>query len=310
MTQKYKYYRLKISIDDSPGNPRKEYENTAMFICNHGRYTLGDEEHHKQFAKGRSLKEIEAALLYHFVPLWGQEVDEYESTLEDENTKEDLLDEFIEHKFDDYFVWQFLYLYDHSGISMSCGMRNPYQCRWDSGVVGMAVIPKSELIAGWGIAPDDDAALQEKGNKIIEQECETYTAYLEGHVFGYELEQVRERRIVGKEKWEKPLVEFLRITEFGGGLFDRDEDEEVEDGEETEIPEGLTGEIEWHSISSCWGFYGDDMDKNGILGIIEDEIGKLPIVKTLVDEAEQDYGKWMLCQVPVVPTVPKGAKQP
>jgi hypothetical protein len=106
------------------------------------------------------------------------------------------------------------------------------------------------------------------------------------------------------------LVEFPRITEFGEELFDRDEDEEVEDGEETEIPEELKGEIEWHSISSCWGFYGDDMDKNGILGIIKDEIGKLPIVKTLVYEAEHDYGKWMLCQVPVVPKGAKGAKQP
>lgn len=302
MSQKYNYYRLKISQDSDPRNPREDGDDTVMMICNHGRYTLGDKEWNKLFVKGRTLQQTEAAMLNYFVPAWGKYIiDEFEANISEdvsEDTRDDLIDEFIEHTFDEYFVWQYLYLYDHSGLRMSCGRRNPFQCRWDSGVVGICAVQKTKLVEGWGIAPSDEAALQEKGNALIESTVEVYSAYLEGDVWGYEVEQLRERRIEGKEQWEKPLVEFPRIEAFGEDLFDREGDEELED--ETEIPTALNGSVEWHDAGSCWGYYGSDMAKNGILGEIGgilDGRGHESAVKQWVEEASQESGKWILLQV-------------
>jgi hypothetical protein len=300
MAQKYNYYRLRINNDSDPLNPREDADDTVMMICNHGRYTLGDKKWNNLFVKGRSLKETEAAMLNYFVPTWGTMVDEYESNISedvDENTRGDLIDEFIEHKFDEYFVWQFLYLYDHSGITMSCGKRNPFECRWDSGVVGIAAVLKTELVKGWGIAITDEVALQEKGNALIESTVEVYTAYLEGQVYGYEVEQLRERRVVGGQVWEKPLVEFPRITAFGEDLFDWEGVGEGED-DDTEVPEHLESSVEWSDADSCWGFYGSDMAKNGILGEVEGIVYRENgVVKTWVEEAGQEMGKWILLRV-------------
>jgi hypothetical protein len=299
MSQKYNYYRLKISQDSDPRDPREDGDDTVMMICNHGRYTLGDKEWNRLFVKGRTLQQTEAAMLNYFVPAWGKYIiDEFEANISEdvnEDTRDNLIDEFIEHTFDEYFVWQYLYLYDHSGLCMSCGKRNPFECRLDSGVVGICAVQKTKLVEGWGIAPSDEVALQEKGNALIESTVEVYSAYLEGDVWGYEVEQLRERRIDGKEQWEKPLVEFPRITAFGGELF-----EEVEEGEETEIPPELKAQIEWDDVGSCWGYYGSDCKKNGILSEVQGVVGEgvnENLVKQWVEEASQESGKWILLQV-------------
>lgn len=70
-----------------------------------------------------------------------------------------------------------LYLYDHSGISISI---TPFSCQWDSGQVGWAFMTKAQYNqlghADW----DADKALQ-----IISSDVKSYDDYLTGNVYGY-----------------------------------------------------------------------------------------------------------------------------
>ena len=48
MLQQKPFYKLKIEVDDTPVNPRKDYENFGHMICWHGRYSLGDEHNYDE----------------------------------------------------------------------------------------------------------------------------------------------------------------------------------------------------------------------------------------------------------------------
>ena len=72
-----------------------------------------------------------------------------------------------------------LYLYDHSGITMST---SPFSCPWDSGCVGLIYIAKAdadEWINADGTY-DTEAMLA-----ILESEVKEYDQYLTGDVWGY-----------------------------------------------------------------------------------------------------------------------------
>lgn len=72
-----------------------------------------------------------------------------------------------------------LYLYDHSGITMST---QPFSCRWDSGQVGWIYVTHEDIVKEYG---DLDI---EKAKKVLEGEVETYDQYLTDDVYGFVLE--------------------------------------------------------------------------------------------------------------------------
>lgn len=74
-----------------------------------------------------------------------------------------------------------LYLYDHSGLSMSTGA---YGCAWDSGQVGWAYISRDRAEV-MGVLSYSQERLQE----IIRAEVKEYDQYLQGQVYGYLIEQ-------------------------------------------------------------------------------------------------------------------------
>ena len=77
-------------------------------------------------------------------------------------------------------VAKYLYLYDHSGLTIST---TPFSCPWDSGVVGVVYIEKEQLKRGYG-KKVFTKKLQEIANNIIDIEVEEYDNYLTGQVFG------------------------------------------------------------------------------------------------------------------------------
>lgn len=81
-----------------------------------------------------------------------------------------------------------LYLYDHSGITMSTGNGNwPFHCPWDSGLVGYIYVEKEAVRREWGwkrISPQR----YEKILQILRSEVEIYDQYLRGDVYGYRIE--------------------------------------------------------------------------------------------------------------------------
>lgn len=70
-----------------------------------------------------------------------------------------------------------LYLYDHSGITMST---SPFSCPWDSGQVGVIYLTDEKIKAeGLGDRTDEELI------KYLVGEVETYDQYLRGDVYGY-----------------------------------------------------------------------------------------------------------------------------
>lgn len=74
-----------------------------------------------------------------------------------------------------------LFLYDHSGISMSTGA---FPCLWDSGQVGYIYATPDDIRSEFG---ELSAETKAKTQEILEQEVKVYDQYLRGNVWGYEL---------------------------------------------------------------------------------------------------------------------------
>jgi hypothetical protein len=74
-----------------------------------------------------------------------------------------------------------LYLYDHSGITISA---RPFSCPWDSGQVGYIFVDTPTIRKEWG----KGKKAIEKARKYLLAEVETYDQYLTGDVWGYIVE--------------------------------------------------------------------------------------------------------------------------
>lgn len=144
-----KTYELKIVHDDDPMNPRTDWDNITTMICFHRNYFLGDKT-------------------------------EYKSS--DFDCWEDLKNQIDR----DYKVlcYKPLYLYDHSGITIST---KPFNCNWDSGQVGWVIIHEKQLELMCG--KDFDRS-EENLSSIINGEVKTYDEYLTGDVYKYEVYEI------------------------------------------------------------------------------------------------------------------------
>ena len=140
--------RLKVVHDSSPESPRS-WDNLGTMICFHNRYDLGDNHNYNS--------------------------DDYSGW---EEMKQAIIKE------ENPAVILPLYMYDHSGISIST---SPFSCRWDSGQIGFILVSKKKALEEFG-GKIVTAKLKERLEKILEGEVETYTQYVEGEVYGFVIE--------------------------------------------------------------------------------------------------------------------------
>jgi hypothetical protein len=77
-----------------------------------------------------------------------------------------------------------LYLYDHSGITMSTG---PFSCPWDSGQVGYIYVTHDEIKKEYNVKRISKSVRQ-KAINLLESEVKTYDQWLTGEVYGYVIE--------------------------------------------------------------------------------------------------------------------------
>jgi hypothetical protein len=139
----YKGYHIEIHNDEDASNPRDD-DNIGIMCAFHKRYDLGDKGHGYTADGQASWEELAEKL-----------------------------------KQDGAVVILPLYLYDHSGITMSTGSFND---QWDSGQVGFIFCTKRKLIKEYG---KDTKATRAKAEKCLKGEVETYDQYLRGEVYGY-----------------------------------------------------------------------------------------------------------------------------
>jgi hypothetical protein len=140
-TEIYKNHKIEIYQDSDPESPR-EWDNVGTMVCFHSRYTLGDKHG------------------------FGSP-DEFQ--------------EWVEENKEDIVVILPIYMYDHSGITISTSRTGQYVDRWDSGQVGYIYVTKDKVKEEWG---ETDKAI-EKATSYLEGEVETYDQYLTGDIYGF-----------------------------------------------------------------------------------------------------------------------------
>lgn len=132
--------QIEIYQDEDPKNPRTECDNLGVMVCLHTRYNLGDNHEYRS-------KDFNG---------W------------------DELEEKIKYNNPDCVIMP-LYLYDHSGITISTGSFND---RWDSGQIGFIFITKERI----------DRELKgntERAKEVLFAEVKTYDQYLRGDIYRF-----------------------------------------------------------------------------------------------------------------------------
>jgi len=151
-----KKWVLEIETEQDPQNPRSlDFTdcNVTNMVCFHNRYNLGDKHNYNQ-SDYKSWDELEAAIV----------------------------------KNEKVAVIEPLYIYDHSGITIST---TPFNCRWDSGQVGFIYITKEKVLKE--LAPDKKyftKKLMQKAIDAINCEVETYDQYITGEVYWFNTENL------------------------------------------------------------------------------------------------------------------------
>jgi hypothetical protein len=143
--------RLKVVHDSSPESPREFYDNLGTMICFHNRYNLGDKHNYSS--------------------------DDYSGW---EEMKQALIKE------ENPAVILPLYMLDHSIIKISTSSFRGEIARWDSGQIGFILVSKKKALEEFG-GKIVTKKLKERLEKILEGEVETYTQYVEGEVYGFQI---------------------------------------------------------------------------------------------------------------------------
>ena len=159
-------YYLTIDHENYPENPR-EWDNLTKMVCFHRKYNLGDKHTYNH--------------------------NDYNSW---DEMKKDII------KNENVGIILPLYLYDHSGITIST---TPFHCGWDSGQIGFIYVSRKtifENIRGYKI-------LTKKLKGIVTErllnELKCYDQYLQNELYSFEIVKDDER------------------VEYCGGYYDLDE---------------------------------------------------------------------------------------
>lgn len=155
--EKYEHDGLDVRIcqDDDPLDPRLEWDHLGVMVCFHKRYLLGDKDHGYREADYDSWDEVYKAILAEEDPL----------------------------------VVYPLYLFDHSGITISIG-KERFQMAdsagWDWGQVGFIFARKKDVRKEYNkkrISPK----MREQVCAQLRAEVQEYDQYLTGDVYGVEV---------------------------------------------------------------------------------------------------------------------------
>lgn len=163
-TVEYKGYEIGIYVDDTPFNPREEYDNMGHMVCWHRDYILGDKQTEWY---------MESPDAFHGW-LDGDEED-WDGDEEDWDCGHPARD--------DIAVMLPLYLMDHSGLWMNTGGFSGVDSHgWDWGQVGYIYVTNDEVIHEYGDLSKESIA---RAEKYLRGEVETYSDYISGQVYGY-----------------------------------------------------------------------------------------------------------------------------
>ena len=145
-TLKSKNFTVKIEQDSDPINPRDDVynDNFSTMYCKHRHYDLGDDLS-LDTSDCNNWQEVEQALIA---------------------------------EYGEMAIIEPLSLFDHSGISISIGVKSG----WDCGQVGFVFVTKEQVRKEYGVKRITKATLA-KAQALLRSEIKEYDNYLTGEVY-------------------------------------------------------------------------------------------------------------------------------
>lgn len=183
-----KVSKVIIRTDIDPDSPRN-WDNLGKIVAFHRRYTIGDTHNYTntcEFFDALLEKKDEIRCKQEGVDLiesryandiWLEDI---EPNCRGEEYNLRARHQAIVEYLSDTFVIMPVYMYDHSGISISTA---PYSCPWDSGQVGWIYVSVEDISKEFG---EFTSETMEKAKGVLEGEVKTYSQYLEGDVYWFE----------------------------------------------------------------------------------------------------------------------------
>jgi hypothetical protein len=137
--------------EEAPVNPRLEYDMLSVFLFQHQRYNLGDDDAEKTFRRELDISSTD--------------IRDLEKTLDKKRA-----------------VWTRVYLYDHGGVTIS---RKPFSCPFDSGLLGVAAIFASDIREAYNCKKITQKT-RGHARDVLNSELDQYNQWINGDVWGYE----------------------------------------------------------------------------------------------------------------------------
>lgn len=176
------YYFATIDQDEDLSNPRDEWEHLGTLYTWHSRYKLGgnDDENHQEVIQDFEIWAFDYFNDLAKIPELSGMYSDYGSMYRTEDDEElnyeelQFFKKIVNNWINDNVAILPVYMYDHSGITISTG---PFGCPWDSGQVGLIYLEK-KTCERHGIDFKD-------AERIIKSEIEELDQYLTGDVWNY-----------------------------------------------------------------------------------------------------------------------------
>jgi hypothetical protein len=154
-------YKIRISFDEDPSNPRTDFDNFGTFVLSHKKYRVANETEidFEQFNNWEAIKK----------------------TIIKENGPCIILS---------------VYMYDHSGVALSTVREGVFADQWDSGILGFIFVSHKTIRKEFSLKHVSKKALA-KSHEILVSEVEIYGYYLNGNVYDYDILDANSEMIEG-----------------------------------------------------------------------------------------------------------------
>lgn len=188
-------FKIEIFRDDDPMSPR-EWDNLGHMVCWHSRYNLGDEFRRDDqedwlLELAEAVDDSVAERIYYWESGNGyvKILNDCAKEFPDKRQMDHPICAKVNKKImaiiykvvEEHYIMLPLYLYDHSGITMSTG---PFSCPWDSGQVGWIYVTKKKVREEYGWKKLNKKRI-EKIEGHLKAEVEEYDRFLAGRVYGF-----------------------------------------------------------------------------------------------------------------------------
>jgi len=157
-------YTINVQQDGDSESPR-EWDNLGTMTYWHRNYILGDVDGAKEHGTARNF----------YINLSGMELDH--DYITDEQYERAV------KRAHELHVILPLYLYDHSGITMSTGS---FSCPWDSGQVGHIHISLEKIRKEFG-CKRVSKQMRERIEGYLKNEVKSFDDYITGNVYGFSI---------------------------------------------------------------------------------------------------------------------------